>query len=81
MYGLPWQVVPTLFFELPSDPDPVTSQAVVAAAMLEMNKLVSAVGKRRTTTPKPRRQRSCQRHVGSGRDMALTALMVDPDTV
>jgi hypothetical protein len=80
MYGLSWQVVPTLFFELLSDPDPVTSQAVVAA-MLEMNKLVSASGKRRTTTPKPRRQRSCQRHVGSGRDMALTALMVDPDTV
>jgi predicted 3-demethylubiquinone-9 3-methyltransferase (glyoxalase superfamily) len=42
MYGLSWQVVPTLFFELLSDPDPVTSQAV-EAAMLEMNKFVSAV--------------------------------------
>jgi hypothetical protein len=80
MHGLSWKVVPTLFFELLSDPDPITSQAV-GAAMLEMNKLVSAVRQERTTTPKPRRQRSCQRHVGSGRDTALTALMVDPDTV
>jgi predicted 3-demethylubiquinone-9 3-methyltransferase (glyoxalase superfamily) len=39
MYGLSWQVVPTLFFELLSDPDPVTSQAV-GAAMLEMTLMV-----------------------------------------
>jgi len=40
-YGLSWQVVPALLFELVDDPDPVKSQAVMAA-MLQMGKLDSA---------------------------------------
>jgi predicted 3-demethylubiquinone-9 3-methyltransferase (glyoxalase superfamily) len=39
-YGLSWQIVPKLFFELLGDPDPVKSPAVVAA-MLNMNKIDS----------------------------------------
>jgi len=41
-YGLSWQIVPTLLFELLGDPDPVKSQAVMAA-MLKMDKIDSAV--------------------------------------
>ena len=52
-YGLSWQVVPELFFELIGDPDPVRSEAAMAA-MLSMGKLdidgiqvaVDAVGTR-----------------------------------
>jgi predicted 3-demethylubiquinone-9 3-methyltransferase (glyoxalase superfamily) len=40
-YGLSWQIVPTLMFELLDDPDPVKAQAAMAA-MLKMNKLDSA---------------------------------------
>jgi predicted 3-demethylubiquinone-9 3-methyltransferase (glyoxalase superfamily) len=39
-YGLSWQVVPTLLDELLGDPDPVKSQAVMAA-MLNMGKMDS----------------------------------------
>ena len=38
-YGLSWQVIPTKFLELVSDPDPAKSQAVMSA-MLGMKKLV-----------------------------------------
>jgi predicted 3-demethylubiquinone-9 3-methyltransferase (glyoxalase superfamily) len=41
-YGLSWQIDPTLLFELLGDPDPVKSQAVMAA-MLKMGKIDSAV--------------------------------------
>lgn len=37
-YGLSWQIVPTVLMELLGDPDPVTSQAVMAA-MLQMSKI------------------------------------------
>jgi predicted 3-demethylubiquinone-9 3-methyltransferase (glyoxalase superfamily) len=39
-YGLSWQIVPTLMFELLGDPDPVKSQAAMAA-MLTMGKIDS----------------------------------------
>ena len=38
-YGLSWQVIPEVFLELVSDPDPAKSQAVMSA-MLGMEKLV-----------------------------------------
>ena len=38
-YGLSWQVIPEVFLELVSDPDPAKSQAVMSA-MLGMQKLV-----------------------------------------
>jgi len=41
-YGLSWQIVPMLLFELLGDPDPVKSQAVMAA-MLKMDKIDSAL--------------------------------------
>jgi predicted 3-demethylubiquinone-9 3-methyltransferase (glyoxalase superfamily) len=41
-YGLSWQIVPTLLDELLGDPDPVKSQAVMAA-MLNMGKIDSTV--------------------------------------
>lgn len=37
-YGLSWQIVPELFFDLIGDPDPVRSEAAMAA-MLTMGKL------------------------------------------
>jgi predicted 3-demethylubiquinone-9 3-methyltransferase (glyoxalase superfamily) len=40
-YGLSWQIVPKLMFELLDDPDPVKGQAVMAA-MLRMGKLDTA---------------------------------------
>lgn len=40
-YGLSWQIVPTLLFELQNDPDPDKSAAVMAA-MLQMGKIDSA---------------------------------------
>lgn len=39
-FGVFWQVMPTLFFELQADPDPVKSQAVFAA-LLDMVKIDS----------------------------------------
>lgn len=39
-YGLSWQIFPTLWFELVSDPDPVKSDAAMAA-MLKMRKIDS----------------------------------------
>lgn len=39
-FGLSWQVVPELLFELRSDPDPVKAEAVMAA-MLQMGKIES----------------------------------------
>jgi predicted 3-demethylubiquinone-9 3-methyltransferase (glyoxalase superfamily) len=41
-YGFSWQVVPTLLSELLDDPNPVKSQAVMAA-MLKMGKIDSTV--------------------------------------
>jgi predicted 3-demethylubiquinone-9 3-methyltransferase (glyoxalase superfamily) len=40
-YGLSWQIVPSLFFELIGDPDPVRSEAAMAA-MLTLGKLECA---------------------------------------
>lgn len=40
-YGLSWQVIPTEFYELASDPDPVRSAAVMEC-MLGMDRLVVA---------------------------------------
>jgi predicted 3-demethylubiquinone-9 3-methyltransferase (glyoxalase superfamily) len=39
-YGMSWQVVPELLFELRSDPDPAKAEAVMAA-MLTMGKIES----------------------------------------
>ena len=39
-YGLSWQIFPNLWFELVGDPDPVKSQAAMAA-MLKMRKVDS----------------------------------------